>query len=179
MIASLISGTLLILFLTIYLALAVSRSTQSTDFHVAMIVFVLVLTMAFCHSVIRLSMLGVRLRARERHFGIRQCNMADDEDYAQPETPIPVILARDEELGLHDSANASDNDSIRPVQPPPPAYGLWRSSVVSAREPDNAVEFVLSISPANASTSGISLVIDAFGSEESQLLQADSVGEYE
>lgn len=102
-----------------------------------MIVFVLVLTMAFCHSVIRLSMLSARLRARERRFAIRQCSIADEEDYAQPETPIPVILARDEELGLHDNANASDNDSIRPVQHPPPAYGLWRSSVVSAREPDS------------------------------------------
>ncbi|KAL8904864.1 MAG: hypothetical protein Q9207_002987 [Kuettlingeria erythrocarpa] len=135
MIASLISGTLLILLLTIYLALAVSRSTQSTDFHVAMIVFVLVLTMAFCHSVIRLSMLTARLRARERRLGIRQCSMADDDDYAQPETPIPVILARDEELGLHDDADANDDESLRPVQPPPPAYGLWRSSVVSARKP--------------------------------------------
>lgn len=60
-----------------------------------------------------------------------------DEDYAQPETPIPVILARDEELGLHDDASAdnddasADSDSVRPVQHPPPAYGLWRSSVVS------------------------------------------------
>lgn len=53
----------------------------------------------------------------------------DEDGYAQPETPIPIILARDEELGLHD--NASDNDSIRPVQHPPPAYGQWRSSVVS------------------------------------------------
>lgn len=61
--------------------------------------------------------------------------MTDEEDYAQPETPIPVILARDEELGLHDDANASDHESIRAVQPPPPAYGLWRSSVVSARQP--------------------------------------------
>ncbi|KAL8920573.1 MAG: hypothetical protein Q9208_006195 [Pyrenodesmia sp. 3 TL-2023] len=136
MIASSISGTLLILLLTIYLALAVSKSTRSTGFHVAMIVFVLVLTMTFCHCVIRLSMLSARLRARERRFGIRQCSMADEEDYAQPETPIPVILARDEELGLHDDANASDNDSIRSVQHPPPAYGLWRSSVVSAQEPD-------------------------------------------
>lgn len=55
-----------------------------------------------------------------------------EEDYAQPETPIPIILARDEELGLHDDDASADSDSIRPVQHPPPAYGLWRSSVVSA-----------------------------------------------
>lgn len=55
-----------------------------------------------------------------------------EEDYAQPETPIPIILARDEALGLHDDDASADSDSIRPVQHPPPAYGLWRSSVVSA-----------------------------------------------
>lgn len=53
-----------------------------------------------------------------------------DEEHVQPQTPIPIILARDEEMGLHDTG--SDNDSVTVVQHPPPAYGLWRSSVVSA-----------------------------------------------
>ncbi|KAL8716661.1 MAG: hypothetical protein Q9225_006031 [Loekoesia sp. 1 TL-2023] len=92
-----------------------------------MIVFILAITMIFCHFLIRLCMLSFRLRLRGRRRIERVPSIADEEDYAQPETPIPVILARDEELGLHDTG--SDNDSVRPVQHPPPAYGLWRSSV--------------------------------------------------
>ncbi|KAL8958546.1 MAG: hypothetical protein Q9193_004417 [Seirophora villosa] len=102
-----------------------------SDFHVVMIVFTLVLTMILCHFIIRLCMLCFRFRARVlRRERERSCTMDEgaDEDYAQPETPIPIILARDEELGLHDDASA-DSDSVRPVQHPPPAYGLWRSSV--------------------------------------------------
>ncbi|KAI4112541.1 MAG: hypothetical protein LQ345_006323 [Seirophora villosa] len=131
LIGLLISGALLVLLLTIYLSLAVSGSVGSSDFHVVMIVFTLVLTMIFCHFIIRLCMLCFRFRARVlRRERERSCTMDEgaDEDYAQPETPIPVILARDEELGLHDDASA-DSDSVRPVQHPPPAYGLWISSV--------------------------------------------------
>lgn len=96
-----------------------------------MIVLVLVLTMISCHFVIRTCMLGFGLRLRDRRMIVRlpSTSTADEEQYPQPDTPIPIILARDEELGLHD--NARDDDSIRPVQHPPPAYGLWRSSVVS------------------------------------------------
>ncbi|KAL1878332.1 hypothetical protein Plec18167_004401 [Paecilomyces lecythidis] len=43
--------------------------------------------------------------------------------YATPQRPIHVILARDEELG-EDVRNAGNK-----VTAPPPAYGLWRSSV--------------------------------------------------
>lgn len=95
-----------------------------------MIVLALILTMIFCHFVICLCILSFRLRVRERRRIGRAPIAVDEEEYAQPETPIPVILARDEELGLHDNA-ASENESASPLQHPPPAYGLWRSSVVS------------------------------------------------
>ena len=60
------------------------------------------------------------------------------EGYASPQTPIPVILQRDEELGLHhghvdddDVHGTNDNEQEEiHIPPPPPAYGLWRSSVV-------------------------------------------------
>lgn len=53
--------------------------------------------------------------------------------FAQPTQPIPVVLARDEELGLHDDngrvvEDGENTDEALP--PPPPAYGLWRNSVV-------------------------------------------------
>lgn len=71
-------------------------------------------------------------------------NAKDDDDdamksgFAHPRRPIPVVLARDEELGLsHDGHHRrvvdeedADNDDDAPLPPPPPAYGLWRSSVV-------------------------------------------------
>lgn len=52
----------------------------------------------------------------------------DEGGFAQPHKPIRVILARDEELGLHGHDEAGQPDST--ITPPPPAYGLWRCSVV-------------------------------------------------
>ena len=64
----------------------------------------------------------------------RSPRKADEEaGFAQPRQPIPVVLARDEELGLHIGNDGVEEDEIdrtlRPP-PPPPAYGLWRNSVV-------------------------------------------------
>lgn len=49
-----------------------------------------------------------------------------------------MVLARDEEMGLHDGDDGrveheeGEDDIDNELQPPPPAYGLWRSSVVCA-----------------------------------------------
>ncbi|KAL8657789.1 MAG: hypothetical protein Q9226_001574 [Calogaya cf. arnoldii] len=83
--------------------------------------------MIFCHFLIRLSMLSLHLRVRADRQNQRAPTIADEEECAQPDAPIPVILVRDEELGLNDTG--SDDESSRPIQHPPPAYGLWRSSV--------------------------------------------------
>ena len=67
---------------------------------------------------------------------IRKCQSpltaSEDAEFAQPRQPIPVVLARDEELGLHNANNGGleDEDTDVALPPPPPAYGLWRSSVV-------------------------------------------------
>jgi hypothetical protein len=45
--------------------------------------------------------------------------------YAQPEQPIHVVLARDEEIAIENRGSPQVE-----VVAPPPAYGLWRSSVV-------------------------------------------------
>ncbi|KAL8900507.1 MAG: hypothetical protein Q9192_001042 [Flavoplaca navasiana] len=87
------------------LALAISRSAQGQTFHVVFVVFILVLTMIFCHFLIRLSMLSLHLRVRGERQIRRAPTSADEEECAQPETPIPVILARDEELGLSDTSS--------------------------------------------------------------------------
>lgn len=110
------------------LALAISKSAQGQTFHVLFIVFILILAMIFCHFLIRLSMLSLHLRVRRNRPLQRALTIADEEECAQPDTPIPVILARDEELGLN--GTGSEDESIRAIPHPPPAYGLWRSSVV-------------------------------------------------
>jgi hypothetical protein len=46
----------------------------------------------------------------------------------KPDVPIPVQLARDEELGDYDEEKALEEKEDSP-KPPPPAYGLWRGSV--------------------------------------------------
>lgn len=92
---------------------------------------IIVFTILFCHSIVRLSMVMLRRpTAEERAAGFP--NRAGSEEYAQPEQPIRVVLARDEEIGI-----SGASDSLRVTTgptPPPPAYGLWRCSVVSLRE---------------------------------------------
>ncbi|KAL9625432.1 MAG: hypothetical protein Q9160_000495 [Pyrenula sp. 1 TL-2023] len=45
--------------------------------------------------------------------------------YMDPAQPIPVVLARDEEVAMEEDQTLP-KDALRP---PPPAYGLWRGSV--------------------------------------------------
>lgn len=88
---------------------------------------ILVLTIFFCHSIIRLCMFI--LRPQKSHDPLRHMSGLDlSSGYAEPPRPIQVHLARDEEAALDDGAEEADKD---PVQQPPPAYGLWRGSVVS------------------------------------------------
>ena len=106
------------------LALAVTQSAAGQEFHILLIMIVLVIAVFFCHSVIRLCI--QLLRPEKDASTHRVPEIAGVHGYAQPDRPIPVHLARDEELALE--ANTEDPDKPRI---PPPAYGLWRSSVVS------------------------------------------------
>lgn len=74
------------------------------------------------------------------YFG-RIPSIAGPQGYAQPAYPIHVILARDEEIGLEEGDAQGGNSasegninttkkSTTKVAAPPPAYGLWRNSVV-------------------------------------------------
>ena len=73
-------------------------------------------------------MLAVRSKGRDPSGELVEASRAGA--IARPREPIRVILARDEELGLHES-NVVEEDKEIAVPPPPPAYGLWRCSVVS------------------------------------------------
>lgn len=107
------------------LALAISKSIEAKVWNVILIILILFNAIICCHYLIRLCM--VALHARQKDRTGRVPSAADENGFAQPERPIRIILARDEELGLHDN---EEGPISSPVPPPPPAYGLWRCSVV-------------------------------------------------
>ena len=111
------------------LALAISNSGSGETFHAILIMLILILTIIFCHYLIRLCMLALRPK------GVGGSGELVDQSragaIARPCEPIRVILARDEELGLHEGNQVVEEDKEIAVPPPPPAYGLWRCSVVS------------------------------------------------
>lgn len=87
-----------------------------------MIILVILAAAAFfCYSIIRLCLLVFQPdRSHRRRTGAP--NVFGPGGYVVPPKPIPVVLARDEEAaGIEGGA----------VKLEPPAYGLWRESVVS------------------------------------------------
>jgi hypothetical protein len=48
-----------------------------------------------------------------------------------PDVPIPVQLARDEEIAAQTEDGILEEEKMDALKVPPPAYGLWRCSVVS------------------------------------------------
>lgn len=86
---------------------------------------ILILIVVFCHSLIRF-LVEVLRGSRSAVATNRIPSRAGPTGYAQPERPIHVILTGDEEI-----LTENNGASWKKVTPPPPAYGLWRSSVVS------------------------------------------------
>ena len=74
-------------------------------------------------------MLSLSSKTRRNNRSLTVPSLAGSDGFAQPRTPIPVILARDEELGLV-GAEMEEEELVVGLTPPPPAYGLWRCSVV-------------------------------------------------
>ncbi|KAJ9326522.1 hypothetical protein DTO027B5_248 [Paecilomyces variotii] len=115
-----IAGLVLALVLAIYLAFTLTNSLIGEEFRVMLILLTLIVAVFFLHSVIRFIIVLLR---GPPEFSDRPPSQAGPMGYATPPRPIHVILARDEELG-EDVRNAGNK-----VTHPPPAYGLWRSSV--------------------------------------------------
>jgi hypothetical protein len=70
-----------------------------------------------------------RLRSSRRHNRIP--STAGPEGF-KPNRPIPVQLARDEEIAAIDEDGTIQEEKLEALKQPPPAYGLWRESVVSS-----------------------------------------------
>jgi hypothetical protein len=103
------------------LALSVTKNINNSEFTILLILIILFVTIFFCHGLIRLCMLIVRPKSDEDENRARLPEMFGPGGYAVPRRPIRVLLARDEEAaGLE-----SETTKLQP-----PAYGLWRESVV-------------------------------------------------
>jgi hypothetical protein len=101
--------------------LALSNRNESQEFHVLLILIILITTIFFCHALIRLCMMLIH-PPEDNDLEQQLPSMIGPGGYANPEIPIRVALTRDEEAaGIESEA----------TKIPPPAYGLWRESVVS------------------------------------------------
>ncbi len=111
------------------LALSITKNINNSEFTVLLILIILFTTIFFCHGLIRLCMFIVKPPSEEDERRQRLPEMYGPGGYAIPRKPIRVVLARDEEAaGIESEA----------VKSKPPAYGLWRESVVrfSTSNPD-------------------------------------------
>ncbi|KLJ06696.1 hypothetical protein EMPG_17807 [Blastomyces silverae] len=124
-----LAGFLLMGIFIIYLALSLSNTIDKREFHVVFILALIILVIYFCHSFIRFFMLA--WRPPPAHPPPAAPKAVGTFEYAQPDQPIPVILARDEEIMTEADANnrTGRNGNLSGLAPPPPAYGLWRNSV--------------------------------------------------
>lgn len=119
------SGVFLMLLLIIYLSLALTNKIKSQEFHVIIILVILITTVFFCHSLLRLCVILIRPGSTfERDSSSNRPDrfnlIREGGGYANPEHPIRVQILRDEEAaGIESEA----------TKVPPPAYGLWRESV--------------------------------------------------
>ncbi|KAF2853589.1 hypothetical protein T440DRAFT_552805 [Plenodomus tracheiphilus IPT5] len=131
MFACIISGSFLVTVLAIYLAIALTNRNLGQEIHILFIMILLAITIFFCHSLIRLCMLILNPPGDANHPNIPSMTGPDG---FKPIIPIRVHLARDEESGITDEPLDSDTEihddpEKDTITPPPPAYGLWRSSV--------------------------------------------------
>lgn len=100
--------------------MALSNRNESQEFHVLLILIILITTIFFCHALIRLCMMIIKPPNEDDLEAQTLPAMVGPGGYANPAAPIPVTLARDEEAaGIESQA----------TKVPPPAYGLWRESV--------------------------------------------------
>lgn len=140
-----VSALLLVLLVTMYLALMLTHNIHNNEFSVLLILIALAIFVLFCHSIIRIILMLVRPPSpeEEERYLQRRARAAGDGSlagpftygtdlftpggYAIPRQPIRVVLARDEEAAGVESVAAKTQ---------PPAYGLWRETVVRCASPN-------------------------------------------
>ena len=114
------------------LSIALTRHSISQEVHVLFILVILVDTVFFCHSIIRLCMLA--LHGPEQRTP-RIPSVVGPHGF-RPNVAVRVHLARDDEFepldenGQTRELTDEERKELANLKQPPPAYGLWRSSVV-------------------------------------------------
>ena len=121
------------------LVYAISFTTlEGQTYHIFFILLIMIFAMVFCHSFARTCLLATKIARYGSTDLHRVPSVVGPLGYAQPAQPIHVVLARDEEIvnegvasdGSTASTAAATAATATKVTAPPPAYGLWRSSVV-------------------------------------------------
>lgn len=105
------------------IALSLTNNITNHEFSVLLILVILFAAIFFCQSLIRLCLLIFRPQPTMDQRRSMLPTAFGPGGYAIPRQPIRVVLARDEEAAGIESETTKIN---------PPAYGLWRESVVSS-----------------------------------------------
>jgi hypothetical protein len=108
------------------LAFVITRALQGPWLYVVLIFLLLTLGFAWSHALFRFIRTIFRFRGSTAGRVQLWMDTAGTTGYAQPDQPIHVTMAGDEERFPENRGGAAMNVTI-----PPPAYGIWRSSVVS------------------------------------------------
>jgi len=112
------------------LGIALDKRIATQEFHVAMILIILITAMFFCHSLVRLCLIASKPYSYPdemsaiNHDILHLRSGPGPHGYAQPDQPIPIDIVP----GQSGAALDDDADPTR-IPPPPPAYGIWRQSV--------------------------------------------------
>ncbi|KAF5027486.1 hypothetical protein F66182_411 [Fusarium sp. NRRL 66182] len=113
------SGLFLIILVTVYLALSLTRKVDSREMNIMLVLVILFATAFFFHGLVRLCLFIIKSN-REAAARANRPPRYRGPRYAVPPVPIPVVLARDEEAaGMESEATKAQ----------PPAYGRWRETV--------------------------------------------------
>ncbi|KAH6643144.1 hypothetical protein C7974DRAFT_302833 [Boeremia exigua] len=129
LIACIISGSFLVVVLSTYLAIALTNKDIGQEIHILFILLLLSITIFFCHSLIRLCMLLLNPPPPSSSSSTSAPAFQLNPAGFSPEIPIPVRLARDDDLVSDSEDEWDEKHEKEALPPPPPAYGLWRSSV--------------------------------------------------
>ncbi|KAA6416141.1 MAG: hypothetical protein FRX48_00860 [Lasallia pustulata] len=119
----LISSIGLALILTTYLALTISHTATGKAFQVMSILLILIITIYFCHSLIRLCMLAFMSPSKPKSGWVAY--PVREDGHPQP-GPHSWVLTENVE---HEEYSNDEGDEEEDLAPPPPVYGLWRGSV--------------------------------------------------
>ncbi|CCU77165.1 unnamed protein product [Blumeria hordei] len=111
-----LSGIVLVLLLGLYLALSLSNGANSQEFHIVLIIFIMITAVFFCRNLLRICLLVQSVQESIQQTNRRNIISRQFESQNRS-VPIPIIISRDEEVP----------DTLMRI--PPPIYGLWKESM--------------------------------------------------